>query len=234
MKQLSLVMPVYNEDEVIEKVISKWSEALEKLNIDFEIFAYNDGSTDKSLEILNNIAKNNPHLVVKDKKNSGHGATILQGYRDCSENFEWIFQTDSDDELGVDWFEKLWQNRENYSFLIGKRIYKNRNFSRTFISFVAKIIVRTFCGKGISDVNCPYRLMKSDVFRDFFLKIPQDTFAPNVIISSFVNKKHLKYFEIPLIWNERTTGTVSIQKIKLLKSACKAFLQTISLYFKGL
>lgn len=232
MKELAIVMPVYNEEEILENVINDWTNVFEGLDIDFEILAYNDGSKDKSLEILRKNAENNSRLIVRDKKNSGHGPTILQGYRDCAENYEWIFQTDSDNELGTEGFVELWKNRCDYDFLIGKRFYKNRDASRKIISNVAKIITRILCGKGVSDVNCPYRLMKTSVFKDLFLKIESDTFSPNIIVSGFVNRNNIKFFEIPVEWKNRSTGTVSIQKMKLFKSAAKAFFQTIKFFIK--
>lgn len=232
MKELALVMPVYNEEEILENVINDWTNVFEGLDIDFEILAYNDGSKDKSLEILRKNAENNSRLIVRDKKNSGHGPTILQGYRDCAENYEWIFQTDSDNELGTEGFVELWKNRCDYDFLIGKRFYKNRDASRKIISNVAKIITRVLCGKGVSDVNCPYRLMKTSVFKDLFLKIESDTFSPNIIVSGFVNRNNIKFFEIPVEWKNRSTGTVSIQKMKLFKSAAKAFFQTIKFFIE--
>lgn len=232
MKELALVMPVYNEEEILENVINDWTNVFEGLDIDFEILAYNDGSKDKSLEILRKNAENNSRLIVRDKKNSGHGPTILQGYRDCAENYEWIFQTDSDNELGTEGFVELWKNRCDYDFLIGKRFYKNRDASRKIISNVAKIITRILCGKGVSDVNCPYRLMKTSVFKNLFLKIESDTFSPNIIVSGFVNRNNIKFFEIPVEWKNRSTGTVSIQKMKLFKSAAKAFFQTIKFFIE--
>lgn len=232
MKELALVMPVYNEEEILENVINDWTNVFEGLDIDFEILAYNDGSKDKSLEILRKNAENNSRLIVRDKKNSGHGPTILQCYRDCAENYEWIFQTDSDNELGTEGFVELWKNRCDYDFLIGKRFYKNRDASRKIISNVAKIITRILCGKGVSDVNCPYRLMKASVFKDLFLKIESDTFSPNIIVSGFVNRNNIKFFEIPVEWKNRSTGTVSIQKMKLFKSAAKAFFQTIKFFIE--
>lgn len=232
MKELAIVMPVYNEEEILENVINDWTNVFEGLDIDFEILAYNDGSKDKSLEFLRKNAENNSRLIVRDKKNSGHGPTILQGYRDCAENYEWIFQTDSDNELGTEGFVELWKNRCDYDFLIGKRFYKNRDASRKIISNVAKIITRILCGKGVSDVNCPYRLMKTSVFKDLFLKIESDTFSPNIIVSGFVNRNNIKFFEIPVEWKNRSTGTVSIQKMKLFKSAAKAFFQTIKFFIK--
>ena len=70
---------------------------------------------------LINSPQENKDLIVHDKLNSGHGPTILQAYRENSDA-DWIFQTDSDDEIGPEQFEDLWRSRDNYDFLIGRRV----------------------------------------------------------------------------------------------------------------
>lgn len=65
--ELTLVMPVYNEQEIIATVISSWHMKLENLNINFEIHAYNDGSKDNTLDVLNSLSGKYPRLRVFDK-----------------------------------------------------------------------------------------------------------------------------------------------------------------------
>ena len=54
--ELNVVMPVYNEAGIISEVINKWVKTLKKLDIEFQIHAYNDGSKDNTLQILNKLA----------------------------------------------------------------------------------------------------------------------------------------------------------------------------------
>lgn len=225
--ELCIVMPVYNEEAAIAGVIKKWTEELSRLGINFQIHAYNDGSKDKTLLILNQIAKENEHLIVHDKLNSGHGPTIIQGYRENS-NQEWLFQIDSDDEIGPEYFYDLWKNRDKYQFLIGRRIRSQQPFSRKIISLVSRLTINLSYGNKVYDVNSPYRLMKTDVFKKVFWSIPSDTFAPNVIISGTVSLKDLSCYETPVYQRQRLTGEVSIIKWKLLKAAVKSLMQTIN------
>lgn len=99
--ELCIVVPVYNESGAIGAVLSKWSAMLDSHGIDWQLHAYNDGSRDNSSEILSAVAKrSNGRLVAHDKTNSGHGPTILLGYRENAEHCDWLFQMDSDDEMG--------------------------------------------------------------------------------------------------------------------------------------
>jgi dolichol-phosphate mannosyltransferase len=230
MKELALVMPVYNESGSIQTVLQKWNTTLKQLQIDYLIHAYNDGSKDNSLQLLKDIAQNEPHVIVHDKPNSGHGPTILQGYRDQTEA-EWIFQIDSDDELIPDDFGKLWQNRTAYDLLIGKRHNRSSSYVRRIVSVVSRLVVRIFYGHRVWDVNCPYRLMRSEKFRDVFLSIPNLTFAPNLIISGTASLRKMSVYQTEISYQPRQSGEVSIKKFKLLKAAVKSFWQTISYRF---
>jgi glycosyltransferase involved in cell wall biosynthesis len=232
-KELAVVMPVFNEENIIEKVLEKWVNALNYLSIDFQIHVYNDGSKDNTLEITEQLANKYSSIIVHDKKNSGHGPTILIGYQENCDA-KWIFQVDSDDEMDPESFEILWNEKEKYDFLIGRRNGRNSPLARRIVSYISKIVVNIFYGYGVSDVNSPYRLMRNDIFRDIYNKIPLDTFAPNVIISGIACFKKCRVLEIPVAYRSRTTGEVSIKKTKLLKASIKSFIQTIKFYMKNI
>lgn len=226
--RLCVVMPVYNEQDAIGAVLEKWAKALDSLGIDYAIRPYNDGSKDNSLAVMKEKAAGLPRVEVRDKPNGGHGNTILTGYRDAArDGFDWIFQIDSDDEMGPEKFNELWSRRNDNDFLVGIRDGRVQALPRKVISFVSRLCVRIFYGKSVWDVNTPYRLMRVSAFDDFYAKIPLTTFAPNVILSGLAARHKLRCFETRVPQHDRTTGEVSIKKWKLLKAALRSFWQTI-------
>ena len=232
--RLCIVMPVYNEQDAIGPVLEKWDAALKALGIGYEIRPYNDGSKDNSLVVMRQVAeKLGGRVNVRDKKNGGHGNTILTGYREAAvDGFDWVFQIDSDDEMGPEKFNELWSRRDDYDFLVGIRDGRIQALPRKVISFVSRLCVRIFYGKSVWDVNTPYRLMRVSAFKDFYTRIPLTTFAPNVILSGLAARHKLRCFETRVPQHDRTTGEVSIKKWKLLKAAAKSFWQTIVFAFK--
>ena len=232
---LCVVMPVYNEQEAIGTVLEKWDSALKELGIDFEIRPYNDGSRDDSLRVMREVAAwLGPQIRVRDKPNGGHGNTILTGYREAAaDGFDWIFQIDSDDEMGPESFNDLWSHREGYDFLVGTRQGRVQQLPRKVMSAVSRLCVRVFYGKSVWDVNTPYRLMRTSAFRSFYEAIPLDTFAPNVILSGLAARYKLRCLETQVPQHDRTTGEVSIKKWKLVKAALRSFWQTVLFSFKG-
>lgn len=226
MIELAVVIPVYNENEIITEVVQEWSNVLQPLSISYSINLYNDGSKDNTLEKLLNAQVNFPNLNIIDKVNKGHGPTILQGYLD-NLDAHWIFQVDSDNEISAKHFIKFWNARNDYDVLIGHRRNRNAPLSRKLITFFTRLVVQLCYGKGIKDVNCPYRLMRVERIKGLIKKIPRTTFAPNVIISGVAAKEKwaIKIIEIPI--QNRLTGEASIKRLKLLKATMKSFYQTL-------
>ena len=229
-ERLCVIMPVFNESGIIEVVLENWYRSLEALGIDFEIWAYNDGSRDASLAVMRQTATHlGKRLQVRDKPNGGHGNTILIGYREAAQaGFDWIFQVDSDNEMDADKFAVLWSHRLDFDFLAGIREGRQQPLTRKVISAVSRGIVRVFYGKGISDVNVPYRLMRVAAFRSYFARIPLTTFAPNLILSGLATRDRLRCFETPVRQRNRQTGEVSIRKWRLFKASVKSCFQTIA------
>ena len=223
--ELAVIIPVYNEEEVIGTVLDAWLGELNRLDINYEIHVYNDGSKDNTLTILNEYNASNTRVVVHNKVNSGHGPTVLRGYKDNSD-IEWIFQIDSDDEIGPESFELLWKKRESYDLLLGRRTNRASGTSRAILSLLARSLVWMLFGSRVHDVNSPFRLMRGERFKELFSMIPEDAFAPNVIITGAASKKGLRIFELPVQYRTRKTGKSSLKKMNLLRASLKSLIQT--------
>jgi glycosyltransferase involved in cell wall biosynthesis len=223
---LAIVMPVYNEKDCIVSVVTSWISLLSGLNIKFRIIILNDGSRDGTWDTLEAF-RDDARIELINKPNSGHGPTILQGYRRAVEIADWTFQCDSDDEMKPDGFPILWKNREAFAALFGVRKNRQQSFGRRFISACSRITVRMLFGKSVSDVNTPYRLIRSTILKQIVQQIPNNTFAPNVIISGVLSRHKLPIYEHTVPHESRKTGEVSIAKWNLWKSALKSFRQTL-------
>jgi len=230
-RDLALVVPVYNEGSRIVRTIRAWVERLRGLRVSFEIHVYNDGSTDDTGRSLEELQVEYPELKVHDKENSGHGPTILLGYRNQSRNSPWLFQVDSDGEIGPEKFSSLWEARDDYDLLTGIRQGRRQRFSRRIMTWAAGEVVFLVFGKRISDPNCPYRLMRSSAFSDLYWTIPDGTFAPNVVLSGFAAQRGLRILEVPVESVEKKPSVSEFDKniLRLIKTALTSFCQTVAL-----
>ena len=226
---LCAVMPVYNEEEIVGEVAESWLGVLDGLGIEYELVAIVDGATDSSEQVLQAVAERHPRLVVDAKANSGHGPTILRGYRRGVVTADWVFQTDSDDEMPAAAFGELWELRHNVDAVIGIRTSRNQSLGRRAITRAARLTARVAFGCRLADVNCPYRLMRSSALAPLLALIPDDSFAPNVGLSGMLARSGARLTEVPVPHHDRTTGMVSILGLKALRAALRSFGQTVRL-----
>ena len=229
--ELSIVMPVYNEAAVIAEVVTSWLREVERLGIDYELLAYDDGSRDDSGHVLERIGMEHTGLVVTRKTNSGHGPTILRGYGEA--RGEWVFQVDSDDEMGAEHFAALWNLRDDFDLLVGRRHQRDSPAARRLITALSRATVWALFGRAVTDVNAPYRLMRRSSLTAMLDMIPAGTFAPNMIISGLAARRGLRVREVLVPHRGRRTGAVSIIKWRLWKGAACAFVQTLAVALRA-
>jgi glycosyltransferase involved in cell wall biosynthesis len=227
--ELAVVMPVYNEEACVVKVIMDWIHVLSALNIHFTIIILNDGSTDGTARELTAFQHHDPVQVI-NKTNSGHGPTILMGYQKAVESATWVFQCDSDNEMEARHFPQLWIQREPYGAVFGVRSGRIQNLQRRFISIVSRFIVKLLFGNKVVDVNVPYRLIRAEILKPIIQKIPTETFAPNIIIAGVLSKSKISILNIPIPIQPRQTGSVSIMKWRLWRASLLSFWQIVRLH----
>ena len=98
MDKLYIIIPAYNEENNIEKVIKDWYKIISKMTKESRLVIINDGSKDKTAKIVSSMQKKHPKLLLINKKNSGHGSTVLFGYNYAIKN-----KCDYDFRLRVSW-----------------------------------------------------------------------------------------------------------------------------------
>jgi dolichol-phosphate mannosyltransferase len=224
---LTVVMPVYNEEAAVGGVVRAWAVELDRLGIDYELRVYDDGSRDRTGEALVKLSEEIPRLLVTRHSNRGHGPTILRGYREA--RGEWVFQTDSDGEMEPDSFGRLWAERDRYDFLFGIRAGRVWTAPRWVMTRVSRLAVRALFGKGVADVNTPYRLMRRARLAELVSGLPDDLFAPNVILSGLAVRAGLRIWQTPVPHQGRRHGGGSLVSFrKLIKPASRSLKQTIA------
>jgi len=223
---LVVVIPVYDEEEIIKEVIQDWLNELKRHNITFLLYVIDDGSKDNTPLILQKISSNNENLEIMLKHNEGHGLTILQGYKKWCNEADYIFQVDSDNEIKANFFSDFWRMKSD--LVIGIRVGRKQSFFRKILTKGSLLLGKILKQKQtIKDLNCPYRLYKTQTFCKIFDKVIDNTFAPNVILSMIAQKLNLKVENIPVKYEYRTTGVDSINKYKAIKIAFIAFIDVI-------
>ena len=224
--ELTVVVPVYNEEAVIAGVLGSWTSELERLGIGHVLTAYDDGSRDGTPLILAGLAERHPRVRVVRQENRGHGPTVLRGYREATT--PWILQIDGDGEMAASHFDALWRARERYDFLVGARADRASPFVRRMVSAGSRGAVHLLLGRGVRDVNSPYRLMRRAALAPLLDRLPENAFAPNTLLSGLASRAGLRILEVPVPHEGRRSGRGSLNARRLAAGVLRSFRDTVA------
>lgn len=215
---LSICIPIYNEEDAIEKVL----ENLLKVFNGSEIIAVDDGSEDKTSEILN---KFNNIKIFHHHRNKGYGAAIKTAIRNSTRKF--VAWYDSDGQHNVEDLKKLMLTIKNEDVdcvigVRGKESYKEKNriFGKKILNVIAEIITRT----KIPDLNSGLRIFRKSVIRKYLHILPDSFSASTTSTIVMIERGYrLKYEKII------TKKRVGKSSVKIFKDGFKTIKLLINL-----
>lgn len=225
MKQenLYIVMPAYNEEANIETVIREWYPVVEEAGGDSRLLIVNDGSKDKTYQIMRSLREQYPRLLTLNKKNEGHGPTVLRAYKKALDaGADYIFQTDSDGQTRPEEFRQFWDRREECGLLIGYRKGRQDGFSRVLVTRVLRLVILAIFHVWVKDANTPFRLMKAEDLRQVLSRIPDQFFLPNVLMTVSYHKHKMGVTYIPITFRPRQGGVNSLNIKRIFRIGRKA------------
>jgi dolichol-phosphate mannosyltransferase len=225
-KELTVVVPVYNEEASIAGVLASWAVDLERLGVAYRFAIYDDGSRDGTARILGDLSERDPRLLVVRHANRGHGPTVLRGYREA--RTPWVLQIDSDGEMASSHFAALWRERDAYDFLVGARQDRASAPVRRLVSAGSRAAVHLLIGNGVRDVNSPYRLLRREALLPLLDLLPPDAFAPNTLLSGLAARAHLRILEVPIPHEGRRTGRGSLDTRRLAAGIVRSLRDTVA------
>jgi glycosyltransferase involved in cell wall biosynthesis len=222
MMAVSVTIPVFNEEAVIEKVLNDcYTEIIEKIP-DSELIVVNDGSTDGTFRILERLKQKFRQLkVIHSEKNIGHGQTLRLAFQQAQKRL--IFHIDGDNQFSVKDFWRLYKHIEENDIVIGYRSPRHDHLHRKILSLILQWINVILFGVSLRDVNAPFKLIKADALSDIMGDMPQNFSATPMILCIMARLKGYKMIEVPVVHFERKTGKTSMTGFNLMK-LCIIFL----------
>lgn len=196
--KLSIIIPVYNEEQVIGQIASDLKKELNRLGLEQEIIIVNDGSTDASKNILETI----PEIkLLHHHRNKGYGASLKTGARHSQ--YEWLLFFDGDGQHKVEYIKEFVRHTEEHDIIIGARQGYQGPYLRQPGKKLLHWTANYLAGTKIPDLNSGFRLVK----KEFFLKhqhIFPDGFSLSTTSTLAFLKEGLNVKYIPVTINRRT------------------------------
>lgn len=201
----SVVLPCYNEEANVEQTIRDVLSWMDRDHVEGEVVAVNDGSADRTGELLDRMQAADPRVrAVHHKKNQGYGAAIRTGC-DAAEG-DVIGFMDSDGQFHAEDFGKLLPELRSTHFAVGVRVHRADPFNRKLNAFLYGTLVRFVLGVKVRDLNCGMKIYT----RALWQKI-RPVFATGALYNAelFLNAAQVGegWAEIPVPHYPRRAGT---------------------------
>jgi glycosyltransferase involved in cell wall biosynthesis len=202
---LSIFFPAYNDAGTIASLVVTALTTAETLTPDHEVIVINDGSADRTAEILDELARVYPRLrVVHHVRNRGYGGALRTGFASATK--DWIFYTDGDAQYDPAEMTLLWNRRgDDVDLVNGYKISRSDPFHRIVIGRVYHHTVTFLFGLRVRDVDCDFRLMRRSIFDRVTLEKNSGVICLEMMKK--ITDAGFRIAEVPVHHYHRTHGT---------------------------
>jgi glycosyltransferase involved in cell wall biosynthesis len=161
---LSVILPAYNEEDIIAYTVKKAVRLLSMWVRDLEVLVVNDGSTDKTKVIVEELALAYPCVhLINHPVNQGYGAALVSGFEAASKDV--IFLMDADGQFDIRDLGPFFSLLEAYDAVLGYRIACQDTLLRKVTAWGWALLIRATLGLSVRDVDCAFKLFRADFFR---------------------------------------------------------------------
>jgi putative flippase GtrA len=161
---LSVILPAYNEEALISNTITDVMSALSSWMRDFQVIVVNDGSKDRTGEIVSSLAARDPRIrLVTHPVNKGYGAALVTGFESVTKEF--AFFMDSDGQFDIRDLVRFFPLIQEYDAVLGYRIDRQDTWMRRLNAWGWKKLVGFIFGVHARDIDCAFKLFRAEFFR---------------------------------------------------------------------
>lgn len=227
MADISIIIPAYNEEETIGKVLPQIRKVMEKEEWGYEIIVVDDGSEDQTPK----IAQEYGVRLISHPTNRGYGASIKTGLREARN--EIILITDADETYPAKETPRLLKEMKDYDMVVGARTGEKVRmpFFRRLAKFFLNRLASYLSEKKIPDINSGLRAFKKEIALKYLHILPPKFSFTTTITLAFLSDNYLiKY--IPINYHKRK-GSSKIRPLRDTAGFIFLVIRTIT-YFNPL
>ena len=215
---LSVVIPVYNEEDNLPVLWSELRQVLEDMKVSFEVLMVDDGSRDRSAEIIRAFAESDPRVrLVKLKTNAGETAATDAGFKRAGGR--WIVTMDADLQNDPGDIPMLVGHLDRWDAATGWRVKRDDGVVRRISSRIANRVRNALSEEDIRDSGCTFRAFRRECLRGLVLYRGLHRFLPTLL-----RMRGFRVTEVPVQHRPRRFGT---SKYGILNRALVAFVDLL-------
>ena len=168
-REISIILPAYNEEDNILRALDSATKVGEGLFARHEIVVVDDGSRDRTAELVEERAAVDPRIrLVRHHRNGGYGRALRSGFQ--AAQMDLVFFTDADNQFDLEELELFLPWIDRVHVVAGYRIDRQDPWVRRFIAKTWNIIVRVLFYVPVRDIDCAFKLFRRSVFDELDLQ----------------------------------------------------------------
>ena len=219
-RSISVAMPAYNEEPNIGAMIDYVVRTMEPRFEDFEVVVVDDGSRDRTGEVVREIAERDPRVkLVVHPRNLGYGAAAFSAMSNATK--ELVLFTDSDLQFYLEDIDLLMPWVESNDVVVGYRAPRRDPFLRVLYGKGWSFLITLFFGYAARDVDCAFKLFHREVLEDVLPKVVARgaTFSGELLVR--IKRAGYSIKEVPVRHRERPAGAPTGARIGVITRAFK-------------
>lgn len=231
-KELSVIIPAYNEEKIIQKTLKNVKEVVKKITSFYEIIVVDDGSNDRTFLKVVKISKRDPKIkAIKNPKNMGKGFAFKNGFFHSQGKL--IVLIDADLEIPpnqIPYFLKL-MKKFNADIIIGSKYHPlskvNFPLKRRVLSKLYQLLIKILFNLKIRDTQTGLKVFKRNVLKKVLPKVLCKRYAFDLEILAIANYFNYKIIEAPVKINwKREKNRIKIKDI------LNIFVDTLAIFYR--
>jgi dolichyl-phosphate beta-glucosyltransferase len=229
---LSIIIPAYNEEHRLPSSLEKIIQFIDRCGYQAEVIVVDDGSTDRTVEIVQQFQKNSNLVKLVQLQHGGKGHAVRAGMLQAEGEF--LFLADSDLSMPIDELPKfLPPALDDYDIAIGSReipgaVRYDEPFYRHFIGRVFNLLVRLLAVPGISDTQAGFKCFRRPAARKLFSLQTIDGWGFDVEILMLAQKRKMKIVEVPIHWYHNNDS-----RVRPVQDAFRMFTEVLQVHRNG-
>jgi dolichol-phosphate mannosyltransferase len=224
----TVVIPAYNEEEVIKKLIEDLEEKI-SVNQALEILVVNDGSTDHTGEILDQLSRRYKNLrVIHHQANQSLGGALRTGIHAAGGDI--IVTLDADMTHPPELMAKMVETLRNYDVCVASRFVQGGGMVnvpryRVVISRVANTVYRFLFNSPVRDNTTGYKAYRAELLKS--IEIEEPGFAVQLEIVTKLLRKRARFKEVPFLLTNRKLGSSKLRYLRAIPHYVKRVMQLL-------
>jgi len=221
--KVSIVIPAYNEEKRIARTLegygSYFNELVRKKALEYEILVVINNTTDRTEEIVKNLAKTNKKIRYINLKKGGKGYAVISGFQEAVKgDSDFIGFVDADMATPPEAFNYLIKEIKGYDGAIADRrlkesiIQPEQPFKRRFAAACFNLLVRTLFLFPYKDTQCGAKLFRKDVLKQMLPKLGMSGYAFDVEMLYVFHKLGGKMKQAKTIWKDMDYSKIDLKK----------------------